>query len=358
MKYYDISKIEAVNAYYNIIFGGRSNGKSTAMCKKLIDDYKEKGWHFGRVLRYSLDCRADIMEDWFRSDYLRTYVAEKWEQQICFNGRYWYFTDLDVEDPHSKKAPREIFGEVFFLSSEFRYKSAQFDSIKHLVFEEFTLLDVHDYMPYEWEHMKSLISTVNRHRDDLKVWFIGNTLSKSNPYFVGLGININKLNIFPGQLRVLRNEYGTTYAIEYAEMSYTEENEVPQILRISGNEIAISGGFDPDPNVYPQGTIEPYLKKSSPHYLCSLIYHDKFYGLYRISITKKQSGFCVLKNWQTVGRQKQELILVRLDNRLIDIDPVYGKTLHFLREIGFDPKLCIYDDEEIKYAVINSLRNY
>lgn len=358
MKYYDVSHIKSIGAYYNIIFGGRSNGKSTSVCKMLIDEFKEHGKCFGRVLRYALDCRADLMEDWFRSDYLRQYVAERWNQQIRFNGRTWFFTSLDAEDPYSKKNEREVFGEVFFLASEQRYKSAQFDHIKYLIMEEFTLLNAGDYMPYEWEHFKSLISTINRHRDDLTVWLIGNTLSKSNPYFVGLGININKLNIFPGQLRILQNEFGTTYAIEYAEMSYTEQEEVPQILRISGNEIAIEGGFESDPNVYNEETLARFLKKADPQYICNLIYKKKLYGLYRIRITPKQAGFCILKNWEKIGRQRKEFITVRLDNRLIEIDKETGKTLQYLHDINFDTRLCIYDDEEIKYITINALKMY
>lgn len=358
MKYYDISRIRKVNAYYNIIFGGRSNGKSTALCKMLIDDFKETGACFGRVLRYALDCSPAIMEDWFQSSYLKNYVAEKWNQQICFNGRVWYFVDIDAEDPHSRKNVREVFGEVFFLSSEFRYKSAQFDHIKKLVMEEFTLLNVNDYMPEEWEHFKSLVSTINRHRTDLTVWLIGNTLSKSNPYFLGLGINVNKLNIFEGQMKILQNEYGTTYAIEYAKMSYDTENEVPPILRISGNEIAIEGGFASDPNVYDEETLDEFLKTAGPQYLCNLVYHDKLYGLYQISITPKQSGFCILKHWEKIGRQKRGTITVRLDNRLIDIDKITGKTLQFLHDVNFDTRLCIYDDEEIKYIVITALKTY
>ena len=41
--YYDISAIDALDAVYNLIYGKRSNGKTFAVCRKIIDAYLDEG---------------------------------------------------------------------------------------------------------------------------------------------------------------------------------------------------------------------------------------------------------------------------------------------------------------------------
>lgn len=357
MKYYTTDRIKAENAYWNVIFGGRSNGKSTAVCKDLIDDYKENGGHFGRVMRYITDCRENEMVNWFGSDYLKEYVASKWNQEIWFDGGKWFFYPIG-EDPGLRRTQKEYFGQVFILNSEYRYKSAQYDDITKLVCEEFVLLNPSDYIPYEFEHFLSLVSTVNRHRTNLSIWLVGNTLNKSNPYFNGLGINIDKLKIYPGQIRTLRNRFGVKFAVEYAELSYTSYDEIPDILKIDGNEIAFEDGFTPDPNVYTGLQMAKLMGRSNPVYAATLLYKNNECNLYKINLTMKQLGWAALRDWQPYGRPDKDKVLIRLDNRLIDINRDYGATVAYLKEIGFDPRLCVYDNEEIKFNVVSALRTY
>lgn len=356
MKYYSDENIKAQEARYNIIFGGRSNGKSTAICKSLIDDHmNHKIKKFGRVLRFITDARDDLMNAWFQSDYLMEYTRDTYGKEVWYDGQQWYFIKAG-EDPYARKTLKDYFGRVFILNTEYKYKSAQFPDINRLIMEEFVLLNSADYLPVEFELFMSLISTINRDRDDLSVWLIGNTLNKANPYFEGLGINIDKLHIYPGQIRTLRNHYGVKYAIEYAQMSYTEEKEIPDILRIDGNEIAFEGDFEVDSNVYDPQTMKRFLKKTSPVYVSTLLYRDSEIYLYKCRLTKNQAGYAATR--QQLFSAPSIPVLVRLDNRLIDIDSKYGATIGYLKQIGFDPRLCVYDDEQIKYAVKVALKTY
>lgn len=356
MKYYSDENIKAQDARYNIIFGGRSNGKSTAICKSLIDDHmSHKIKKFGRVLRFITDARDDLMNAWFQSDYLMEYTRDTYGKEVWYDGQQWYFIKAG-EDPYARKTLKDYFGRVFILNTEYKYKSAQFPDINRLIMEEFVLLNSADYLPVEFELFMSLVSTINRDRDDLNVWLIGNTLNKANPYFEGLGINIDKLHIYPGQIRTLRNHYGVKYAIEYAQMSYTEEKEIPDILKIDGNEIAFEGDFEVDSNVYDPQTMKRFLKKTSPVYVSTLLYRDSEIYLYKCRLTKNQAGYAATR--QQLFSAPSIPVLVRLDNRLIDIDSKYGATIGYLKQIGFDPRLCVYDDEQIKYAVKVALKTY
>lgn len=356
MRYYSDEKIKEVGALYNIIFGGRSNGKSTAICKSLIDDHMHhKIKQFGRVLRFITDARDDLMTAWFQSDYLMEYTRDTYGKEVWYDGQKWYFINAG-DDPFAKKTPKEYFGRVFILNTEYKYKSAQFPDINRLIMEEFVLLNSADYLPVEFELFMSLISTINRDRNDLTVWLIGNTLNKANPYFEGLGINIDKLHIYPNQIRTLRNRRGVKYAVEYAQMSYTEEKEIPDILKIDGNEIAFEGDFEVDSNVYDAETMKRFLKKSNATYCATLLYRDSEIYLYKCELTRNQVGFSATR--QQLFTLPASPVLVRLDNRLIDIDPKYGATIAYLKSIQFDPRICVFDDEQIKYAVRMALKTY
>lgn len=351
MRYYTTENIKKENAYYNVIFGGRSNGKSTAVCKDLIDDYFATGAQFGRVVRYVTDIQQTVMQEWFGQDYLRRYTRDKYNKEIQFLGESWYVVPVGA-DVLKCRDEREQIGRVFVLNSEYRYKSGQFEEIKKLVVEEFCLMDMSAYVPYEFEHFLSLISTINRHRTDLTVWLLGNTLQKSNPYFSGLGINVDKLKIYPGQIRTVRNRYGVKFAVEYAEMSYDSMDEVPDILKLDGNEIAFVGDFAIDSNVYNSGKLGAFLQTADPCYCCTFVHKAQYWSLYKITLTPRQPGFAII-----AGRYSaKDEILIRLDNRLIDIDRRRGKTMRYLREIGFDPTLCLYESEDIKYHVNSSLK--
>lgn len=356
MKYYDDSRIKAEEAYYNVIFGGRSNGKSTAICKSLIDDHmNHKIKQFGRVLRFITDARDDLMNAWFQSNYLMEYTRDTYGKEVWYDGQRWYMIKAG-EDPYARKTQRDYIGRVFILNTEYKYKSAQFPDINRLIMEEFVLLNSADYLPVEFELFMSLVSTINRDRNDLSCWFVGNTLNKANPYFEGLGINIDKLHIYPGQLRTVRNHYGVKYAIEYAEMSYEEQEEIPDILKIDGNEIAFEGDFEIDSNVYDSQMMKKFLKKNNPVYVATLLYKKNEIYLYKCDLTKNQVGYAATR--QQLFPVSSLPVLIRLDNRLIDIDSKHGATVQYLKKIGFDPRLCIYDDEQIKYAVRMALKTY
>ena len=160
------------------------------------------------------------------------------------------------------------------------------------------------------------------------------------------------MKIYPGQIRTVRNRYGVKYAVEYAEMSYEDMDEVPDILKLDGNEIAFVGDFAIDSNVYNSGKLATFLQSADPAYCCTFMHKSSYWSMYRITLTPKQSGFAII-----TGRYRSgEEILIRLDNRLIDIDRRKGKTMKYLREIGYDPTLTLYESEEIKYQVNTSFK--
>ena len=57
-KYYSLKNIQRKDATYNVIFGERSNGKTYAVLKQALENYKKDGSQFAYVRRWQDDIKA------------------------------------------------------------------------------------------------------------------------------------------------------------------------------------------------------------------------------------------------------------------------------------------------------------
>lgn len=250
-KYYTTDRILSKKADYYISIGNRCNGKTTAWNIELIDNFFKTGKGFGRIMRSAIIGGDDIYQSWF-TDYAQQYLLEKYNHRIEVINHTYYLVDNDDEYLELEKGQRrprlklKLFGKVFSLMQEVKYKSSEYKWIGILIFEEFTLMEQWAYLDNEVEHFLSLLSTINRNRTDLYVVFIGNTISKYNPYFNLLGININKLKLKQGDIVDLQDKSfknGARIRIEFAESIYTNDEEAPRVLQVGGNDIAVTGDY-------------------------------------------------------------------------------------------------------------------
>lgn len=241
MKYYDISKLRSLNPDYAFIVGGRSNGKSHAVARMLLEEYMEKGSQFVRIVRYVFDLQDRYVSDYFDLDN-QLWLLKTYNKRVFFESPNYYIIDADCKT----KKDAEIIGYVLALSSEQKYKSNQYDLVRNIVIEEFALLNPDKYMNNEEEAFLSLLSTIVRMRNNIKVWFVGNTISKYNPYFSLLNVNVDKLGLKPGKIvKVEQPDLGydekPKVYIEFAEMAYELATEIPRILKIGKNDTATTG---------------------------------------------------------------------------------------------------------------------
>lgn len=235
MKYYNCKRVYDSGCEYNFIFGGRSNGKSYSVCKDaLFYDWYTKGIQFGRVCRYESDMKASLLNDWFPGG-VKDYIQDITGNEIIYEHGNWFIGN-------------ETVGFAFSLFNQHKYKSSNFPKLDNLVFEEFVPASDLDYLPNEINLLLSLVSTICRHRS-IRVWFIGNVIKKHNIYFDYFGIDVDKMHIRPGDIRYLQVPGftdGARVCVEYAEMSYEAEQEIPRVLRVTHNEIATTGEFADD----------------------------------------------------------------------------------------------------------------
>lgn len=226
---------------YNFIVGGRSNGKTTGyQLEVALENYLNNKEQFVKIVRTNDDTVPLLNEDWIDVN-VKNKLKSKGLTYVYYRKTFYIGLIKDYEDYGLKKFVQEkadVWGYVIPLSQQARYKSSDRSKVSTIVFDEFAIADEYMYLPNEVEQLMSLISTIIRSRDNVKVFFIGNALSLKNPYFDYFGIDASKLksgNIYSfAQCGDEFKEYAKV-GLDFVEMIYSDESDIPKLLRVSGN---------------------------------------------------------------------------------------------------------------------------
>lgn len=217
MKFYRLDEILSRNCQYNIIFGERSNGKTYAALEYGLRRYIEHGEKMAYVRRWKEDYRGKRGQALF-SGHEETGLISK-----LTNGEYnrvkyyagkWYLAKWD-EDLQKLVPSDDEFCYAFALSDVEHDKSTSYPRVTTIVFDEF--LSRQYYLPNEFVTFMNVLSTIIRHRDNIKIFMLGNTVNKFCPYFQEMGLShIEKME--PGKIDIY--SYGESklkVAVEYCK---------------------------------------------------------------------------------------------------------------------------------------------
>ena len=339
MKYYSIDRILSIGADYNVIVGGRSNGKSYATGQQWIKNYLENGSQFVRAVRYIFDMQDRYVANYFCDDLLNK-VKNDWNHVIWYDSPYYYIRHVD--DSPSKK---DILGHVMAISNEQKYKSNQYDRVTVIDMEEFALLNTSQYIDYETEKYQSMVSTIVRRRNNCTCWFVGNTISKYNPYFDMLNINIDKLQLHQGDLKIVEQpdvgyKEKPIVAIEFAEMGAELETEIPRLLKLGKNDTAVTGEYITPPDVVSSSDVK--LKGRTP--IIIQVGEIKF-NMYLFE--------CFVYWSLTVGKDKNKRTDAFVRTMCYDASRFFGD---FVKDIVL-PNEWYYDTEETKHYIEKYIRS-
>lgn len=168
--YWNINKTLSYNALFNFIVGARGTGKTYGSKKFVISDFLKSKGQFVYVRRYKEELRK----------------------------RHLFFDDIKGEFPNTSFSVSgmtfnindEPAGMAIPLSTAKIEKSTPFPNVNTIIFDEFILdKGFHHYLPDEVTNFLELYSTVARLRD-VRVLFLSNALTMTNPYFLYFGINL------------------------------------------------------------------------------------------------------------------------------------------------------------------------
>ena len=183
----------APNAQYYVVWGERSNGKTFAVCEYAIDKYFATGEQFGLIRRLDENFKGKFgaqMFDNFLFNPIRGNIIEQKSKgrfnSVKYVSRKWYFVKRD-ENGNIEESDSEPFAYAFALTNEEKYKSLAFPKITTILNDEFISMSG-GYLTDEFMLFTSVLSTIIRNRDNVKIFLCANALPSYNPYIIEMGL--------------------------------------------------------------------------------------------------------------------------------------------------------------------------
>lgn len=182
--YYNFDKLYSFNGTFNFLAGGRGIGKTYGAKRKALKAaLSSKGeQQFIYLRRYKTELATA------RATFLADIVHEFPGYDFRINGSVMEASPS--EDRADKKDRQWItLGYFMALSTAQNQKSVAFPKVRTIIFDEFIIEKgaIH-YLPEEVTIFTNFYSTVDRYQDKTKVFFLANSVSIMNPYFLEYGI--------------------------------------------------------------------------------------------------------------------------------------------------------------------------
>ena len=203
--YKDLDKIiDKYEPQYIMLISGRNDGKSYAVKERALRRYLSDKEQFTYLRRFEIDHKrsdpALYWADFFKKDSNK--VSELtdglWDRISAEGKQYFYLARKEGKNI----VKGDAIGYIHALSVQSSYKSLQFPDVTNIIFEEM----VSDRFLYnEPRILMNYVSTVLR-SDIGRVWMIGNTITRINPYFREFQLTgFSKMQ--PGQVDVYDHTY-------------------------------------------------------------------------------------------------------------------------------------------------------
>lgn len=250
-EFYDVRKLlkDYPEAYYYVVFGERSNGKTYSSLDYALERFARTGEQFAYIRRFGEDIRKKNLSNLFTGHIENGRVSELTKGQFnSVNYTTSKFFLQKLNEDGSKDVLEEPAGFAFDLNSMEHYKSTSFPKVTTIIFDEF--MSRSGYLPNEWILFANSLSTIIRHRDNVKIIMLGNTVNKYCPYFQEMGLaHIGEQQ--PGTVDVYRySDSDLEVVCEYAASSAKKGGKAsdvyfafdnPELKMITGGawEIAI-----------------------------------------------------------------------------------------------------------------------
>lgn len=176
--------IDALGSEINLIWGERSNGKSYQVKhKKGVEKFLKTGKRFIYLRRWKEEITTDKVERYF-SDVDVVKLTGGRYNCITVYKKQIYLSYYDMESCKTTKGP--VIGYVCALSTEQNYAGGSYLDVEDIIFEEF--MSRSEYIGNESDKLMNFRSTVDRKRNVVRLWLVGNTISRVCPYIEDWGL--------------------------------------------------------------------------------------------------------------------------------------------------------------------------
>ena len=216
-KYYSLDRILDYNATYNVIFGERSNGKTYSVLKYGLKQFIDTGEQMAIIRRWSEDIKGRRASEIFSGIKANNEVYKL--SKGVYSGIYYragkYFLCTYDDDDRPVYNDNDCFAYIFAVSEGEHNKSISYPRVSTILFDEFITKGI--YLPDEFVLFMNVLSTIIRDRKDVKIFMLGNTVSKHCPYFKEMGL-VNVTTMQQGTIDLYKyGDSNLTVAVEYCK---------------------------------------------------------------------------------------------------------------------------------------------
>ena len=226
-EYYNIDNILKEKANYYIIFGEKSNGKTYQVkIKEGIKHYLETGNRLILLRRWREDISQLWVDRYFNEDVDIVSLTNGKYNCINYYRKVLYLSNyITNEDGEIKVKRGEKIGYVMALSTEQHLSGASFLDVDTIIFEEF--MERGAYISNEVAKFDALYSTIDRKQSRVRVFMVGNSISRVCPYISAWNLDKVFSSIKQGEIKTkdiinvnaLGEETKIKIAIEYCKSS-------------------------------------------------------------------------------------------------------------------------------------------
>lgn len=279
---YNIDRINKEGASINIIHGKRSGGKSyQAKHKRAINKYFDgedpryystytdkdkvfetvlkKGTRFMLIRRFKDEISTSNVEEYFNDVDIMKITDNRCDCVVAFRGRIFL---AKINEETLKPVKQEHIGYYRALSQEQNSAGNSLLDVTDMIMEEFVSRTMY-LTEKEPDKLMNLYTTVDRGRGVVKLWLLGNSITRICPYFYKWGLSELIKNMQKGEIRT-----------KWLPTGEIDENGVPIEVKlaieytgnVAGSNFAIGDNADMINKGDWQTDPQPHLPKSKKCY--------------------------------------------------------------------------------------------
>lgn len=354
--WYDYGPIDKLKCQYNIIIGERSNGKTYGALKKIIENFLKDGKKGAYIRRYKEDYRGkrgDALFESLESDGAITEMTKGKYTGVKYQSGRWYLSIVD------EKSGKKVCGDTpfcygFAISDMEHDKSTSYPDVTTIVFDEFLTRGY--YLPNEFVLFMNTLSTIIRHRNDVTIYMLANTVNKYAPYFAEMGLkHIAKME--KGQIDVYN--YGSSklkVAVEYCGSPKKEGKKSDVYFAFDNPSLELITGGAWEIDMYPHCPVE-YNRKNIK-FIFFIEFSDEMLQCEVVMYGNYNFIFIHRKNTPLKNPEKDLVFSMRYDPRPNYVRGLGKSGLKSVRMIGkyFKEDKVFYQDNEVGEVVRNFLQ--
>lgn len=354
--WYNYEAIDKLKCQYNIIIGERSNGKTYGALLKILKKFVDKGEKGAYIRRYKEDYRGkrgDALFESLEKDGVVKELTNGVYDGIKYQSGRWYLSKFD-EKSQKKLIGDDPFCYGFAISDMEHDKSTSYPDVTTIVFDEFLTRGF--YLQNEFVLFMNTLSTIIRHRNNVTVYMLGNTVNKFAPYFVEMGLkHVGAME--KGQIDVYT--YGSSklrVAVEYCASPKKEGKKSDVYFAFDNPSLQLITGGAWEIDLYPHCPVE-YERKN-----IEFVFFVKFNEslLQGEVVVVDNNSFIFIHRKSTPIKDEDEDLVFTMEydprpNFVRGIDKSSLKCVQIIRRYFHDDKV-FYQDNEVGEEVRNFLQ--